>query len=98
MKVNTDDISISGTSLQGYIHITYEELLNALGKPNRGYDKSSVHWKIQFETGDIATIYDYNQLGVELNVSYYHIGGFSSVAVEKIATLFPDKKVTHKLI
>lgn len=92
MKIKSinQDINISGTSLQGYFTATYNEVVAKFGKPDQGYDKTTVEWFIKFEDGTVATIYDWKS---ESPAHYpdepyeWHIGGFKGKAKEYIQAL-----------
>ena len=86
---------IDGTHLQGYIHATYYQLLEAFGKPHDNGDgyKTDVEWAFKFADGTVATLYNWkngkNYLGeaegLELNDIYeWHVGGNSDKAVAKL--------------
>lgn len=57
-----DSNAANGTSLSGYIHTTYNDLVKVLGLPTydepSGDDKTQVEWIIEYK-GDIFTIYDW---------------------------------------
>lgn len=97
-RVNSETDHITGTSLQGYIDISYDELCEKLGESSEYYDdyKSDAEWIVSWEDGTIATIYNYkdgrNYLGAEgldlEDIRDWHIGGSSHKAVEKVYELF----------
>lgn len=72
------------TSLRGYIHVTYQKLVELFGQPGE-YDnyKSDTLWVVKFEDGAIASVYNYkdgpNYLGKEgtpvIRIMEWHIGG-----------------------
>ena len=87
--------NIGGTSLQGYIKASYEQLLNEFGAPNStlcdNY-KTDVEWAFKFADGTVATLYNWkngkNYLGdegLELNDIYeWNVGGFNDKAVSRL--------------
>ena len=87
--------NVGGTSLQGYIKASYEQLLNAFGAPNStlcdNY-KTDVEWAFKFADGTVATLYNWkngkNYLGdegLELNDIYeWNVGGFNDKAVSRL--------------
>tara|TARA_X000001388_G_scaffold54344_1_gene39903 strand:+ start:599 stop:889 length:291 start_codon:yes stop_codon:yes gene_type:complete len=85
---------IDGTHLQGYIHATYYQLLEAFGKPHDNGDgyKTDVEWAFKFADGTVATLYNWkngkNYLGEEgselKDMFTWNIGGRSERAVTKI--------------
>ena len=87
----------NGTHLQGNVGATYQELVEVFGEPIR-YDsdgtthmnnKTDAEWRIIFEDGTKATIYNYknglNYLGEEgkrvNQISMWNVGGHSERAV-----------------
>jgi len=75
------DNASHGTSLQGYINATYNQLIELLGKPT--YDKPSgdnkiqVEWVVEYK-GDFFTIYDwktYSRQSTENGLSTFNVGG-----------------------
>ena len=88
--------NVGGTSLQGYIKASYEQLLKAFGAPNPNLCdnyKTDVEWAFKFADGTVATLYNWkngkNYLGeaegLELNDIYeWHVGGFSEKAVARL--------------
>jgi len=90
--------NVNGTSLQGYIRASYEQLLKAFGRPHEGMSdgyKTDVEWAFEFADGTIATLYNWKNgknycgsEGLELNDIYdWNVGGHSDKAVEKIKKL-----------
>ena len=78
-----------GSSLQGYIDATYQDIVNALGQPNCPVDEHKVDVEWAFKLDDtVITIYNwkngYNYCG-ESGMSvglmnHRHVGGFNSDA------------------
>lgn len=79
----------AGTSLVGYVHTTYDRLVDILGEPRDGSadGKTTASWTIKFEDGSIATIYDWKQPQTPTQDYQWHIGGFNSGVVERIGAL-----------
>jgi len=82
----TDWKIVIGTSLQGYMDMTYEELVLHFGEPsffNPGTDeKTQAEWILDYD-GTIITIYDYKEYGVDVRaVTDWHIGGKSSKVLD----------------
>lgn len=71
--------NVSGTSLRDTIDCSFDQLVEAFGKPmynNSGDDKVKAEWFVEFDDGTIATIYDWkSSLDPEDNTDW-HIGGF----------------------
>jgi len=87
--------NIYGTSLQGYIKASYEQLLNAFGPPHEDMSdnyKTDVEWAFEFADGTVATLYNWKNGknyngddGLELNHIYeWNVGGNSEKAVSKL--------------
>lgn len=89
------------TSLQGYIDITYAELVEKLGEPKGVHDdyKSDAEWWIKFGDGTFATVYNYKDGknyngddGEETeNITNWHIGGVDQKAVKLVNKIFGRK-------
>lgn len=81
---NSENVpSTQGTSLKGYVYITYNQLVNLLGQPTfpeeSGDGKVQVEWVVEFE-GKIFTIYDwktYDRDYTENVLSQFNVGGKS---------------------
>ena len=91
------DASITGTSLQGYIEATYDDLVKAFGEPTfdstKGDEGDKVHtqWVLEFEDEEdnlvVATIYDWKEdsaYNSRVGKYKWHIGGNSYDAVEAV--------------
>ena len=87
-KIDTEDSSYVGS-----INCTYEYLVKVFGKETNGMsgdNKSQCSWKIKFDDGTIATIYDWkvnmvycNGKGINKeNVTKWMVGGFNQKAIE----------------
>ena len=96
-ELTDKDASITGTSLQGYIEATYDDLVKAFGKPaydsteHGESDKVHTQWALEFENeeGDlvVATMYDWkeeNAYNSRVGKYKWHIGGNSYDAVEAV--------------
>ena len=86
--------NIGGTSNQGSIEATYDQLVAVFGDPLNGPDdvegdKVSCEWDMKFKDGTIATIYDYKEGGVTPRGLYdWSIGGKSFKAVSLVRRVF----------
>lgn len=83
------DANINGTSLKGYVIATYDELFDAFGEPDEGpndleADKVTCCWRLQFEDGTVASIYDWKEDATPYHRYDWHIGGKSSEAVDLV--------------
>ena len=54
---------VNWTSGQGSILTTHNKLKKALGKYERGYDKTSVDYAIMLDDGTVFMVYDYKYYG-----------------------------------
>ena len=111
MKFNKT-IEANGTHLQGNVGATYQELVEVFGEPIRHESDGTTHmsnkvdaeWRISFEDGTVATIYNYknglNYLGAEgkrvTQISMWNVGGYD----ERAVTLVNDEVIdwTHRLL
>tara|TARA_R100000808_G_scaffold14980_1_gene35026 strand:- start:1231 stop:1533 length:303 start_codon:yes stop_codon:yes gene_type:complete len=93
---NDKEINFMGTSYVGEIIVNYNKLVDVFGKSQSWDDyKTDAHWTIEFEDGEIATIYNWkngvNYLGKEgsstSKIKEWNIGGRSSDVVERIKSL-----------
>lgn len=83
----TDDFGAANmTSLRGYVRSDYTTLVDIFGEPQRGGDKTTVEWVIEFEDeeGDfvVATIYDWKEYDTPMGEYDWHIGGHNYRAVD----------------
>ena len=84
--LSIENANESGTSLQGYINVTYSQLLETLGKPTydepSGDDKVQVEWVVEFG-GNIFTIYDWktgSREYTENELMEFNVGGTTSAS------------------
>ena len=94
---------IIGTSLQGYVESSFDNLVHFLGAPHyrKGHDKIDAEWRLKFADGTIATVYNYkdgtnylNEKGMAVeDITNWHIGGFSKKAYFKISDLVLSKRI-----
>jgi hypothetical protein len=94
IDINPHHVSITGTSLQGYLDIKFADLQEALGDPITpvgGDGKVICEW-ILFDkhTEVVATIYVYKVSQVPLELYSWHIGGRSDAAIELVKRVFPN--------
>jgi hypothetical protein len=75
------------TWLQGAIDADYTDIKKVFGQPGKGDDyKVQAEWRVKFEDGTVATIYDYKQ-GKAYNGRHgiaKHIGGTTKEAVRLV--------------
>lgn len=80
---------VNGTSLRGYVTATRREMERVFGAPDTELqDKVTTEWRIKFDCGTVATIYDwkrYEDGAPGMDEEYqWHIGGHDYKAVERI--------------
>ena len=85
----TKDALVNGTSLVGYVTASYDQLVAKFGAPDfgpddRGGDKVTCEWDLEFEDGTVATIYDWKLYETPYDEYQWHIGGKSFQAVERV--------------
>ena len=91
---NQEHINVNGSSYKGEITTTYAKLVELFGEPskNSGDGKMDVNWKIEFENGTVASIYNYKN-GVKYgnsdieSITEWTIGGYKSECVNLIKEL-----------
>lgn len=78
------------TMLQGTIQASLAQVIKAFGECRKGPSERVVHdWKIQFDDGTVATIYDWNSDPISDATPYnWRIGGKSHRAVELVHQAF----------
>ena len=84
MKVlNQEEVGnkTNGSSLKGYIYITYPQLVSILGEPTypteSGDGKVQKEWVVEFD-GDVFTIYDWKTFDEDYTMNEldeFHVGG-----------------------
>ena len=87
-------LSATGTSLQGYINASYDELIEAFGEPTGDGDgfKVDVEWVLRFDGETIATIYNWKNgqnhegdAGMDVeDMTSWHVGGHSADALTAV--------------
>ena len=84
-----------GGSLQGYVDVTYAELVETFGEPTNpkgDKEKTDAEWELTFEEGTVATIYNYkdgqNYKGLRgtptKQITDWHVGGQTGYAVRLV--------------
>lgn len=96
------------SSLQGYIEISYAELVEVFSMHHHEGDgyKIDAEWDLKFEDGTHATIYNYkdgkNYNGQDgdavENITNWHIGGNTHKSVEAVYAVINTKLNTNKTI
>jgi len=90
-------IEVNGSSYRGVVNTTYEKLVTVFGPPHEGphdrtLDKITCEWRLRFEDGDIATIYDWKETDTPMGEYEWHVGGFRSTALEKVTRALESLK------
>jgi len=107
-KLDNNDAMINGTSLQGHIEATYDDLVKAFGEPafdsTRDGESDKVHteWALEFQNEDgdyiTATIYDWKEESAYTSRSgkyRWHIGGNGYDAVMAVYDYANLKEVAN---
>ena len=89
------DVSVNGTSLQGYVRSTYDALVAAFGEPQEGPNadidgKVTCEWRMEADIDGkhvVATIYDWKVGRTPMGKYDWHIGGSD----KRAATLVIDQ-------
>jgi len=107
MKFTTHNqavIETNGMYLQGYIQTNYADLIKVFGIPKVWDDyKTDAEWKVCFEDGTRATIYNYKdgknycgEYGLEVQeIKEWHIGGFNQDAVDRVLKVLHATDLTN---
>ena len=95
--VACDTIDTIGTSYQGVINTTYDEIVEKFGEPTytdaSPYEKVNAQWSLEFdvptEDGEdydyvTATIYNWKMGYIPTEKYEWHIGGFDFEAVDLV--------------
>ena len=96
MHINPKHFSTftDGTSLQGYVRITYQQLVERLGKSIKfkDFDKVPEEWVV-IDRGVTATIYVYKVTKAPKEEYWWHVGGHSTRALDVVRELFPNNEI-----
>ena len=95
IKLIDTEATVGGTSLQGYIKTTYDEIVEVFGEPRYtgGDDKVTTEWDLEFEVDDeyvVATIYDWKLGKTPFGEYRWHIGGHFAFAAEVVTQFMKD--------
>ena len=95
--VACDSIDVVGTSYQGIVTTTFDELVNKFGDPTytdaSPYEKVNAQWSLQFdvptEDGEdyelvTATIYNWKDGYIPTDDYEWHVGGFDFDSVDLV--------------
>ena len=89
---------VTGTGGRGYIKISYQSIVNMLGKPHiKGSPdgKSQAEWDLAFDDGTILTIYDYKKRNPPSRVKEWNYGG-KGMTFKHLRELFPRAKISGR--
>ena len=95
IKLIDTEATVGGTSLQGYIKTTYDDLVEVFGEPRYtgGDDKVTTEWDLEFEVDDeyvVATIYDWKLDETPFDEYRWHIGGHFAFAADVVTQFMKD--------
>lgn len=102
---NLAEIPFESTWLQGRIAATYDELTDLFGRPQLlDGDKVDAEWRIKYEDGTVATIYNWkngpNHLGSEgtpvEQINEWHVGGTTKSAYDKVQITLDLRRETKQ--
>ena len=91
-----------GTHLQGHLNASYAEIVSVLGQPTHPTEKIDASWDFEAD-GVVVTIHNWKD-GQNYNgptappveeLKLWSIGGHNLKAVEAVAELFANSKVTY---
>lgn len=88
----TNNANINMSGLRGYVNTHYGELVEIFGTPDYGpnsrdMDKTTCEWRLKFEDGTVASIYDYKEDRTPMGAHEWHVGGYDNRAVELVQEL-----------
>jgi hypothetical protein len=87
MKFQLDmDADINGTCLQGYIKLTYDQIVAAFGEGDGFGDKTTQEWMFESDTGEVFTLYDWKTSTTPMHEYEWHIGAKSGTNVAAFKT------------
>ena len=96
--VNSNSTSVNGTHYLGYVNITYDELVRTLGQPKEGSadGKTTCEWRVEFEDGSVATVYDWKVGCTPKNLHDWHVGGRSGIALDYLEEVLEKQIIRSK--
>ena len=81
----TKNADTSGTGLVGKVTTTYAALVHAFGIPdNFNGDKTTAEWRLRFDDGTVASIYDWKEPSTPMGLHRWHVGGKSVKALLRV--------------
>jgi hypothetical protein len=88
---------VVGTSLVGYLELSYSELVETFGEPHivsDGHDKVYNEWAFVID-GRPVTIYDYKENGAEIQGYAWHIGEGMAGAIAALNRYLEENRVSN---
>jgi hypothetical protein len=86
MKFTVDHDGVPGSGLVGFVETTYAKLVKCFGEPAPGAEwKVTAEWRIEFEDGTVASIYDWKVQKTPKQTYDWHVGGNGKAAVLRVA-------------
>jgi len=84
--VNSKNTSVQGTSFKGHVCTTYDKLVKILGEPKEGSSdgKTTCEWRLEFEDGKVATIYDWKVGSTPKDEYNWHVGAKTHSALDNL--------------
>lgn len=89
----------TGTGLQGYVDIEFDELVKVFGEPEffQGV-KMQAQWAIKDQDGNVITIYDYKESHPPQEHIHWHVGGRDEKAVRSLKNILKMKGANYDQI
>ncbi len=102
---NDDMIDYEGTTLQGYVHTTYDKLVDTFGDPTIGEDMSDAQWVLQFKvpedegsqnfdyiTATIHKVDEWDEDNIPDGIYRWHVSGYDEEAVDCVKEVLGDEE------
>lgn len=81
----TKNADTNGTGLVGKVTTTYAALVHVFGQPDKANgDKTTAEWRLRFDDGTVASIYDWKEPSTPMDVYDWHVGGKSVKALLRV--------------
>jgi len=94
--VNSKETFINGTSQKGQVYTTYDKLVNVLGQPKDGSadGKTTCEWHVEFEDGEVVTIYDWKVPETPKHLYKWNVGARNHTPLDYLETLLETRVVS----
>jgi hypothetical protein len=76
-KLNLD-ADRNGTHLQGYVELTYANIVAAFGEGETDGDKTTQEWSFESDNGEVFTLYDWKTYSTPQHKYRWHVGGHTN--------------------